>query len=386
MPEGSDRRFWRDPAALRIAWRGGIGRYKALGERAGTPAPVRGLHFLVVMQALDAIASRAQPIEIFDTRLVGLSAESGRKLVVTLGLIALVLLARSVLRWIVNTAMRSTRLARARFWARQAISLIAALVLVIGLLSIWFDDPSRLATAIGLVTAGLAFALQKVVTALAGYIVIIRGKTFGVGDRIVMGGVRGDVVALDFTQTTIMEMGQPPPVQRDDPAMWIKSRQYTGRIVTVSNARVFDTPVYNYTREFPYLWGELTIRTPYEVDRDRVERLLLDIAERHTATLQQLGDEDRRELARRYLMRDSSVTPRVYFRIDERALEIALRFIARDHGLRELEDAMVRDILQGLEQAGIPLASPMLELTGIPRIHVVHDDPPHEADLRATHH
>ncbi len=33
-----------------------------------------------------------------------------------------------------------------------------------------------------------------------------------VGDRISMGGVRGDVMRLGFIQTTIMEMGQPPSV------------------------------------------------------------------------------------------------------------------------------------------------------------------------------
>ncbi len=40
---------------------------------------------------------------------------------------------------------------------RQAIKLGTAVVLVIGLLSVWFEDPTRLATALGLVTAGLAF-------------------------------------------------------------------------------------------------------------------------------------------------------------------------------------------------------------------------------------
>jgi small-conductance mechanosensitive channel len=60
-----------------------------------------------------------------------------------------------------------------------------------GLVSIWFDDPTRLTTALGLVTAGLAFALQRVVTAVAGYLIILRGKTFNIGDRISMGGVRG---------------------------------------------------------------------------------------------------------------------------------------------------------------------------------------------------
>jgi len=111
-----------------------------------------------------------------------------------------------------------------------------------------------LPSAVGLITAGLAFALQKVVTSLAGYFLILRGKTFTVGDRITMGGVRGDGVALGFFQTTILEMGQPPAVQGADPAMWVKSRQFTGRIVTVSNSKVFDEPVYNYTSDFPFIW------------------------------------------------------------------------------------------------------------------------------------
>jgi small-conductance mechanosensitive channel len=86
-----------------------------------------------------------------------------------------------------------------------------------------------------------------------------------------MGGVRGDVIALSFMQTTILEMGQPPPVQSDSPAMWVRSRQYTGRIVTVSNSKVFDEPVYNYTREFPFIWDEIVLPIRYQDDRARIE-------------------------------------------------------------------------------------------------------------------
>ena len=81
-------------------------------------------------------------------------------------------------------------------------------------MSLWFDNPANLTTAAGLVTAGLAFALQKVVTAFAGYLVILRGRTFSVGDRIAMGGIRGDVIALTFLQTVIMEMGVPAQGER----------------------------------------------------------------------------------------------------------------------------------------------------------------------------
>src|SRR5690606_10945725 len=179
-------------------------------------------------------------VELFGLRLVGVNAEGGRRFLLSLAFVAVVLVLRRVasapIRWI----PRRGRGERIGFWLRQALHLGTAVVLLVGLVSIWFDDPSRLATGLGLVTAGLAFALRTVVTAVAGYFVILRGKTFGVGDRIVMGGVRGDVIAIRFTQTVIMEMGQPPSVEQADPAIWVRARQYTGRIVTVSNAKIFD--------------------------------------------------------------------------------------------------------------------------------------------------
>ena len=305
--------------------------------------------------------------EIFDVRLVGINAETGRKLLVSIALVVIVLVVRRLLRWVIDRALRGPGPAHLRFWLRQAVALISALVLVVGLLSLWFDDPTRLATALGLVTAGLAFALQKVVTALAGYVVIMRGNTFRVGDRIVMGGVRGDVIGLDFTQTTIMEMGQPPPVQHADPAMWVQSRQYTGRVVTVSNARVFDEPVFNYTREFPYLWEELQVGIHYDDDRARVEALLLEVARRHTVDIEEISSEDRAELARRYFLRSPDLTPRVYYRMADDWLELTVRFVARDHGVRELKDAMCREILAGLDAAGIAVASRTIEVVNASR-------------------
>ncbi len=61
------------------------------------------------------------------------------------------------------------------FWARRAFRLALAVVMLVGLASIWFNDPYRLATALGLVTAGLTFALQKVVTVVASQTVDIVG-------------------------------------------------------------------------------------------------------------------------------------------------------------------------------------------------------------------
>ena len=142
---------------------------------------------------------------------LGLNAENLRKLGLSLGFILAVVVIHYVLR-VLNRAVlpgHRPQILRARFWVRQGIQLFTAILGILGLISIWFDNPARLATAFGLVTAGIAFALQRVITAFAGYFVILRGQNFTVGDRITMGGVRGDVVALSFIQTQIMEMGQP---------------------------------------------------------------------------------------------------------------------------------------------------------------------------------
>lgn len=312
-------------------------------------------------------------VYLFDTRLVGVNADNGKKLLFTLTLIVLLLLLGWALRAFTRVVLRGSKNARTVFWTRQGIRLFVGVFLVFGVASIWFDDPTTLTTGLGLMSAGLAFALSKVVTAVAGYFVILRGKTFNVGDRIAMGGVRGDVIALGFTQTTIMEMGQPPTVQGADPAMWVQSRQYTGRVVTVSNARIFDEPVYNYTHEFPYLWEEIALPIPYAADRAKAEQILLEVARTHAVPQDELNAARIDELKRRYFLDRLGVQPKVYYRLTDNWLELTVRFVVADHGIRDAKDAMSRDILRELEAAGIGLASATFEVVGLPPLRVTTD-------------
>lgn len=321
------------------------------------------------MEKFITLVGPNRAVEILGVRLVGVNAENGIKLLFTLAFVTLVvLIARLVKRYAIRAFKGKDE--HFVFWVRQGIALGTGLFLILGLVSIWFDDPTRLATGIGLVTAGLAFALQKVVTAVAGYFIILRGKTFNVGDRITMGGVRGDVIALDFTQTTIMEMGQPPPVQHAEPAMWVQSRQYTGRIVTVSNARIFDEPVYNYTREFPYLWEEMSVPIKFDADHNRAEQILLEVAGNRTVSISSLGEEALQEMERRYFMKPADMKPKVYYRLTDNWLELTVRFIAHDFGIRELKDQMSRDILKAMTEADISIASTSYEIVGLPPIRV----------------
>ncbi len=303
---------------------------------------------------------------------VGVNAENGRKLVLSIVFIVVVVGVRIGLRALVGRFAGRSRDATAqlRFWSRQGISLLAAVVLVLGLLSIWFNDPTRLATAFGLVSAGVAFALQQVITSLAGYLVILRGNTFTVGDRISMGGVRGDVMRLGFIQTTIMEMGQPPSVQGADPAMWVRSRQFTGRIVTVSNSQIFSEPVYNYSRDFPFIWEEMMIPITYQADRGFVERTLIEAARCHAADPDTMAASAKEHLQRSFGVEPIELEPRVFWRITDNWMELTVRFIVGTHEIRGAKDAMTRHIIGELDRAGIGIASATYDIVGLPPLHL----------------
>lgn len=307
-------------------------------------------------------------MEIFGIKFIGINEENGQKLLLTVLFIVGILLFGILLRKLVGLILSDERFERIRFWTKQGISVLTAILMIIIVASIWFSDPTRLATAAGLVTAGLAFALQKVISSIAGYIVILRGRNFTVGDRISMGGVRGDVIGLGFIQTTIMEMGQPPSVQAADPAMWVKSRQFTGRIVTVANNKIFDEPIYNYTRDFPFIWEEISIPITYETDRTKTEEIMLAATKKYILDISQMSQEAVKKLEGDYFVNVEDFEPKVYYRITDNWLELTIRFIVGEHRIRDVKSSISREMLKHFNENGIGIASATYDIVGFPPV------------------
>jgi small-conductance mechanosensitive channel len=298
-------------------------------------------------------------------------ATPGARLLLTIGLVACTLVAGGLIRAAAGAALRGSHADRPRFWIAQIVRLITVGAIVAGVAALWAREIPQVAAVGGWIAAGLAVALQRVVTAFAGYIIVLRGKIFTVGDRITIGGVRGDVVALGFMQTTVMEMGQAPGEKSDDPAMWVRGRQYSGRLVRITNDKVFDTPIYNYTRDFPFLWEEITLPVSYGSDYRTAEHILLAAAAKHTAAI---SAEARARIAdfqeKYFLGEEPEVDPRVYLRLTDNWIELSLRFMGRDHGIRGLKDGMYRDILAALDEAHFGVASTTFAITELPAVRV----------------
>jgi small-conductance mechanosensitive channel len=170
-----------------------------------------------------------------------------------------------------------------------------------------------------------------------------------------------------------MEMGEPPAASVD-PSVWVRSRQFTGRIVTVANSRIFDEPIYNYTRDFPYIWDEIALPITYSADRKLAEEILLAAARAHAHTAETVNADEIRRLRDKYGIERLDLDPSVYYRITDNWLELSVRFLVDAHGVRAKKDRMSRQILKELDVAGIRVASTTYDIVGLPQVRV--EQPP----------
>ncbi|ATB48614.1 mechanosensitive ion channel family protein [Corallococcus macrosporus] len=320
-------------------------------------------------------------MDLFGVRILGLNAETLHKVALSLVVVVAVLGVRALLTVVVGLG---TGVSRRTIWTRKGIRLAFGAVGTLLLLSIWFDNPNRLATFLGLLAGGLAFASQNAVLSVAGYFVIVFGKTFDLGDRIQIGDVRGDVLDIGLLKTTVMEMGV-PALLMPDPHHWVASRQYTGRVVTITNAEVFKQPTYNYTRSFNFLWEELRLPLRYQADLPRAEAIVLAAVREATAGIIEEGHRDLAQLRERFLIHASELEPRVYLRLTDNWVELSARFLVKTYGVREVKDAISRRVLARFREEGIDLASSTLEVVRLPRVELraAEDAGPADASLPA---
>jgi len=114
------------------------------------------------------------------------------------------------------------------------------IMLVIQRVVLWFtivvvtafafaSDWTSLATFFGLVTAGIAVALQSVILCAVGYFVLVGKRGIRLGDRVQVSGVTGDVTDIGWLQFQVKEIDT-------------RTQQPTGNVVTFSNSLVLASP------------------------------------------------------------------------------------------------------------------------------------------------
>ena len=244
----------------------------------------------------------------------------------------------------------------ARFHARKLARYAIVLAAVVALAVVWRSLAGNVGVILGFAAAGIAFAMQEVIGAIAGWFNVTSGRIYRIGDRIELGGVRGDVIDITLLRTKMLEIGS-----AEDDKSWVKGRQHTGRIVAISNKATFTSPVYNFSAIFEFIWEELTVPIAYRSDWHEAETIVKEEAVRTSASEGARAAISAME--RRYPIPHAEVEPRVFVRATDNWMELSARFVVPVREARTTKDAITRRIRDRLDEAGIEIASETEDVT-----------------------
>jgi small-conductance mechanosensitive channel len=248
-----------------------------------------------------------------------------------------------------------------RYRARKFVSFFGYFAAFLLLAGIFSSRLSQLTVAFGVAGAGVAFALQEVIASVAGWIAIAFGGFYRPGDRVQLGGIRGDVIDIGVLRTTLMECGQ-----------WVNADLYNGRIVRIANSFVLKEPVFNYSADFPFLWDEITIPVRYgsqwEYARAAFGRVVDEVCRDYAQQSQQSWSL----AVRKYQLEEVSIDPMITLSATDNWIEFTARYIVDYRRRRVVRDRLFTRILEEVDksQDRIRMASATFEITNLPRLDV----------------
>ncbi|MGD9489594.1 MAG: mechanosensitive ion channel family protein [Calditrichaceae bacterium] len=241
-----------------------------------------------------------------------------------------------------------------RYRARKFISFIGYIAVVLLVSTVYSDKLGGLTVALGVAGAGIAFALQEVIASVAGWFAISFANFYKTGDRVLLGGIKGDVIDIGVLRTTIMEIGD-----------WVKGDLYNGRVVRIANSFVFKEPVFNYSGDFPFLWDEIAIPVRHGCDHEQSRALFrkaaVDIIGDYTGDAQKSWNG----LVKKYMIEDAAIEPVVTLTFDENWMTFTIRYVVEFKKRRITKDRLFSRILDEISKTNgeITIASAAMEIS-----------------------
>jgi small-conductance mechanosensitive channel len=183
--------------------------------------------------------------------------ETGRYLALRLGILAIaigvVFLISSLWRRVTFRYVRDPK-RRTQFLTLRRV-LVACAISIVVVLS-FVTEFGSLATYAGLLTAGIAVALQNVILSVVAYFFLIGRYGIRSGDRVTISGVTGTVIDIGLVRIYLAELAGPAGELHP-----------TGRVVVYSNSVLFQpAALFKQMPETDYVWH--TIRLVLSPDSD----------------------------------------------------------------------------------------------------------------------
>ncbi len=277
----------------------------------------------------------------------------GKFIAMVIGLLIVVTVTKFVNRSLSNFVRDS----EIRYRTRKFIAFLGYVAAVFVVATIYSSKLGGLTVAFGVAGAGIAFALQEVIASVAGWFAVSFAGFFRTGDRVQLGGIKGDVIDIGILRTTLMEVGE-----------WVKGDLYSGRVVRIANSFVFKEPVFNYSGDFPFLWDEIVVPVKYGSDRKLARSILEKVANEVVNEYSQKANIAWQKMTSNYLVEDAIVEPTVTLIANDNWLEFTLRYVVDYKRRRTTKDQLFTRLMDEFDQTDgkVGMASMTVHLVETP--------------------
>jgi small-conductance mechanosensitive channel len=247
-------------------------------------------------------------------------------------LLALVFLAaelwqRAVFRYVQDGRRRSRFLLLRRIVIWTLVVVIAA--------STFATELGSLATFAGLITAGLAVAMQSVLVSLVGYFFLIGKYGIRVGDRVQIGSVTGEVIEMGLVRLHLMELGGQPPMAP------------TGRVVAFANSIIFQASggLFKQIPGVDLAWHEITMSLPTGADYAVLKDKLVQAVAHAIADFQEDIVRQTREIQKASSLDADDPQPQVQLRFSAAGVDAVVRYPVQLTHAAEIDERVSRELL-----------------------------------------
>ena len=229
------------------------------------------------------------------------------------------------------TFVEQERQYKASKWLSRMLWLLG----LIAIITLWSPDASQLITVLTIIGAGLAVALRDVLLSFVGWVHLQLHPPDRPGDRIEVNQLRGDVVDIGLTQTTMLEIGE-----------WVEANQSTGRLLHIPNGWIYQHGVKNDTEGFEYLWFEQFVIVTFDSNWERAREIILEIAETEVPNCEKDARKQLREMTSEYLVQMNVLSPYVYVSLADSGVKLTLRHLTAARGRRTVRHELITKILR----------------------------------------
>jgi small-conductance mechanosensitive channel len=239
---------------------------------------------------------------------------------------------RAIFRYVHDIRRRYQFLLMRRIavWCGFALVLMFAFVTELG----------AVATFAGLITAGVAVALQNVIVSIVGYFFLIGKFGIRVGDRVQVGNVTGEVVDIGLVRFHLMELGGSGA-----------DSEPTGRVVAFSNSVVFQATggLFKQIPGTSFVWREITLKFSTDSDhpliRERLQKAIDHIFADYTDAL----ERQRRQMEMSLTSIPSSdLRPRVRIHFTTAATEAIVRYPVMIDKAAEIDERVIGEVFSAI--------------------------------------